>query len=174
VYTCVLGNFKSVQSVFKVQDKTAKTLDDKYSLVDPAYPVSAPDTMFIQGVLENGGVASLSLRSVRAAVDDTGFRWIISGTKGEIELTTKPGLIGFLPPGGSQIRVRKWGSAPNVVDFETDESDHIRKISPPGPNVARVWEVFAKGEKDGYASIEESLKTQELLELIHRDAIWAP
>lgn len=93
MYTRVLGNFKTVQSVLKVQDKSAKTLDDKYSVVDPTYPVTAPDTIFIQGVLENGGVASLTNRSVRAAVDDSGFRWIISGTKGEIELTTKPGVI---------------------------------------------------------------------------------
>lgn len=170
----MLGNFTAVQSVLKVQDKTAKTLDDKYSVVDPAYLVTAPDTIFIQGLLENGGVASLALRSVRTAVDDTGFRWIISGNKGEIELTTKPGVIAFLPPGGSQIRVRKWGSEADVVDFETGEGEHVRKISPPGPNVARVWEAFAKGEEDGYASIEESLKTHELLEKIHKDAIWAP
>jgi predicted dehydrogenase len=170
----VLGNFKAVQSVFKVQDKTAKMVDDSYNVVDPAYPVTAPDTVFIQGVLENGGVASLALRSVRTAVDDSGFRWIISGTKGEIDLTTKPGMIAGLPSGGSQIRVRKWGSEAKVVEFEADEGEHINKISAQGRNVARVWDAFAKGDRDGYALIEDSLKTHELLEIIHRDAIWAP
>lgn len=173
MYTRVLGDFKIIQSVLKVQDKTAPTVDDKHNVVNPTYPVTAPDTMFIQGLLENGGVASLALRSVRTAVDDCGFRWIISGTKGEIELTTKPGVISFLPP-GSQIRVRKWGSEAYVVGFDTDEGEHISKISPFGINVARVWEAVAKGEEGAYASIEDSLKTHELLEKIHQDAIWAP
>ena len=167
----MLGNFKVVQSALKVQDKTAKTLDDKNGVVDVAYPVTAPDTMFIQGILENGALASLTLRSVRTTVDDSGFRWIISGTKGEIELTTEPGVIGFLPPGGSQIHVRKWGSEAEVVKFKLDEGEHIRLVPPPGQNVARVWEALAKGEEDGFASIEESVKTQELLELIHQNAI---
>lgn len=170
----MLGDFKVVQSILKVQDKTALTVDDKHNVVDPVYPVTAPDTMFIQGVLGNGGVASLALRSVRTAVDNSGFRWIITGTKGEIEVTTPPGVLAFLPPGASQIRLRKWGSEAEVIDYDTDEGEHIRNIPPPGINVARVWEAFAKGEEDGYASIEESLKTHELLEKIHRDAIWAP
>ena len=170
----MLGNFEVVQSILKVQDKTALTLDDMHNVVDPAYPVTAPDTMFIQGVLENGGVASIALRSVRTSVDNCGFRWIITGTKGEIKVTTAPGVLAFLPPGGSHMRLRKWGSEAEVVDYGTDEGDHIRKIPPPGINVARMWEAFAKGEEDGYAAIEESLKTHELLEEIHRDAIWAP
>jgi predicted dehydrogenase len=170
----VLGNFKVVQSVLKVQDKTARTVDGNYNVVDPEYPVTAPDTIFIQGILEKGGLASLTLRSIRTAVDDCGFRWIISGTKGEIELTTKPGVLAFLPPGESQIRVRKWKSDAYVVPYDTDEGEHIRNIPPPGINVARVWEAVAKGDKDGYASIDDSLKTHELLEKIHRDAIWAP
>lgn len=170
----MVGNFEIIQSVLKVQDKLALTVDDKNSVVDPAYPVTAPDTIFIQGVLEKGALASLVLRSVRTAVDDCGFRWIITGTKGEIELTTKPGVMAFLPPGTSQIRVRKWGSEAYVVDYDTDEGEHISKIPPPGINVARVWEAFAKGDEDGYASIEESLKIHELLEKIHQDAIWAP
>lgn len=169
----MVGNFKTVQSVLKVQDKTAKTLGPDHAVVDPAYPVTSPDTVVLQGVLDNGAVASLSLRSSRSAVDDTGFRWLISGTKGEIELTTKPGVIQFLPP-GTQIRLRTWGADSRVVDFDVDEEEYIRNVPAPGINVARVWEAFAKGEEDGYTSIEESLPTHELLETIIQKAVWAP
>lgn len=170
----MVGNFNDVQSIVKVQDKTARTVDDTYNVVDAGYPVTAPDTIFIQGILDNGAVASMALRSVRTSVDDYGFHWIISGTKGEIEFTSKPGVISFLPSGGSRIRLRKWGSEVCDVSFEVSEGDHINKVTPIGRNVARVWEAFARDDKDGFATIEEALRIHELLDVIHQSAIWAP
>lgn len=171
VYTSVLGHFKDVQSILKVEHKAAKTVDDHNEIVDPAYPTTAPDTMFVQGLLENGGVASLALRSARAVVDGKGFRWVISGTKGEIELVTEPGVIQFLPP-GTQVRLMKPGSDAQLVSFEA-EAEHISGLSSAGPSVARLWEAFANDEAV-YPTIEESVKVHELLEKINGRGIWAP
>lgn len=170
-YTCIVGNFKSFQSVLKIQDKTAKLLDTENAVVDAEYPVTAPDNILLQGLLDNGAVASVAFRTSRSAIDDIGFRWIISGTKGEIELTTTPGVMQFLSP-GSQVRIRTWGNEARVVELVAD-SEHVAKVTAPGTNVARLWEAFATGNEDGYPSIEDTVRTHELLETMLKDSIWA-
>src|SRR5688572_18588975 len=128
----------------KVQDKFSRTLDENNNVVDPAYPTTAPDTMFVQGILGNGALAALTLRSVRTAVDDTGFRWIVSGTKGEIELTSSPGIMAGLPE--ARLRIRKWGSEAEEVGVGDEDPDHVKVVTAPGGNVARVWEAFHKSD----------------------------
>ncbi|KAH8176790.1 oxidoreductase family, NAD-binding rossmann fold domain-containing protein [Sarocladium implicatum] len=171
-YTSVVGSFDKVQAALKVQDKTAKTLDNEGNVVDPAYPTTSPDTMFIQGVLANGALASLTLRSIRSAVDDTGFRWIVSGTKGEMEYTSGPGIMADLPAG--KIRVRTWGGDVEDVSVDEQEPEHVKKVSAPGGNVARVWEAFHNGDGKRAASIMDSLRIHELLGEIIDQGIYAP
>lgn len=175
LYTATLGHFKEVQSILKVQHKLGTTVDEQQNVVDAAYPTTAPDTMFIQGVLENGAVASLALRTARpgAVADGKGFRWVISGTKGEIEVVTGPGIIQFLPPSSTEIRLLKQGGEVQVVSWES-EVDHIASLSSAGPSVARLWEAFAMGDKEGYPTLEDSFKVHELLEKINGEGIWAP
>ena len=129
--------------------------------------------MFIQGVLQNGALASLTLRSVRSAVDDTGFRWIISGTKGEIEFTSSMGIIADLP--AAKLRVRKWGGEVESVEVEDkEEPEYVKAVTAPGENVARVWEAFHRGDASRAATIQDSLVIHELLEDIIDNGVYAP
>lgn len=167
-----MGDFQHVQSALKVQDKFAKTLDAQNNVVDPAYPTTSPDTMFVQGVLTNGALASVCIRSLRPAADDTGFRWVISGTKGEIELTSPPGIMTGLP--GVKIRMRNWGTDAEDVSVSQEDPSHIKSVTEPGTNVARTWEAFNEGAEDRFSSISDSVKVHELLEKIIDGAIYAP
>lgn len=155
-----------------MQHKTAVLVDSDANVVDPCYPTTAPDTMFIQGVLENGAAAFLSLRSVRKTVADVGFRWLISGTDGEIEYTSGPGVVQWLP--NPEIRVRKWGGATETISVDSTEQEHVASLGPPSNNIARVWEAFAVGDSEPVATLEQSLVVHQVLEKIIREAIYAP
>ena len=51
------------------------------------HPKTAPDHILVQGELANGALASISFRKARKPVDALGLRWLITGTKGELEVT---------------------------------------------------------------------------------------
>jgi hypothetical protein len=54
----------------------------------PAHPRTAPDHIAVQGALKSGAVASLAYRTVKSTIDGIGINWLISGTNGEIQITT--------------------------------------------------------------------------------------
>ncbi|KAF7563649.1 hypothetical protein G7046_g434 [Stylonectria norvegica] len=169
----VLGDFQSVQGIYKNQDKTVKTLDDSWATVDPAYKVTAPDTILLQGILESGAVASFSIRATsRSTVDDIGYRWLIAGTEGEIEFTSKSGIFqgGAVEP---VLRIRKFGEDAKVVEINKDEA-YVTGVQPVGVNIARAYEAFAKGEEDGYETLEGAVKVHKLLDQLNEGALRAP
>lgn len=141
--------------------------------MDPEYKITAPDTLLIQGILNSGAIVTFSNRTTSTAIDDIGYRWLTSGTKGEIELTTEPGCFNWPPP-GMKIQLRKWGHETEEINFKPEEGEHIFKVSQTGRNVARMYEAFAKGEQDGYATIADGFKVQQLMDQMIEKAIWAP
>lgn len=169
-FTNVSGQFKTLQSVFKIVEKTTKTFGTQGEVVDPAYKVTTPDTILIQGVLDNGAVATLSLRSSATTADDVGFRWIISGTEGEVIFT---GGVGFIQNdiANTKIQFRKWGSGAEDVEFGGENTGGLTG-SP--LSLARLYEAFASGDSEGFATIDQSLQTEKLLEDIVKSAVWAP
>ncbi len=62
-------------------------VNSKGETVGPAFRKTSPDRILVQGVLESGATASLVFRKPTASVDEVGFRWVITGTHGEIEAT---------------------------------------------------------------------------------------
>ncbi|KAH7139600.1 hypothetical protein B0J13DRAFT_504827 [Dactylonectria estremocensis] len=164
-FISVLGSFETVQAVFKTQEKTAKLVDDEGNVVDPNYRVTSAGTMLIQGVVEGGAAASVQLRSSTSSVDGFGQRWIISGTEGEIIFTGGPGFLNFGLP-GQKIMVKKWSEEPEEVSFACEESEHYGETGLMSKNTLRLYDAIAKGETDAYATIEQSLQTQELIEII--------
>jgi predicted dehydrogenase len=178
IITSVLGDFNQVQSVFKTQDKTAPLLDDKGTVTDPSYKVTAPDNVLVQGILQDGGIASLAIRFSAAPVSDVGYRWIISGTKGEIELVdSKPGWFHQgLPLEDTKIYLRKQGEEKTEeVKIALDgEPAYLKELPAHVVNTARLYESFAKGDTNGYAEVHDTLKVQKLLEKINKNAVWAP
>lgn len=169
----MLGEFKDVQAVFKTYQKTSPLFGADGTVVDPAYKVTAPEYILVQGVLESGAVASINVRCTPASVDNVGFRWLISGSEGEIEFTAPAGgyIQGEMP--NSKIFLRNWKDETEEVDFKRDEPAHVA-ISDHGINTARLYESFAMGDEDGYPSIDWALKVHRLIERIKKAAVWAP
>lgn len=169
-----LGEFKHVQAVFKTFQKTTPLFDATGKVVDPAYKVTAPEYILVQGVLESGAAASINVRSTPASVDEAGFRWIISGSEGEIEFTSPAGgyIQGSMP--NCKVLLRKWKGETEEVDWKRDEPAHVTNVCEFGINTARLYEAFATGDEDGHPSIESARKVHHLIERIKKVAIWAP
>ncbi|KAI9151536.1 Galactose/lactose metabolism regulatory protein GAL80 [Paramyrothecium foliicola] len=168
----VVGGFKSLQSVLKVQGKTAALLDTQGNIVDPAYKVTAPDTILVQGILKSGAAANFSVRSSTTTADEVGFRWVISGTEGEIIFTSGPGFI-QMGTANTRIQLRKWG-AEKAEDIDFSSEEKLGDLSDMALSVARLYEAIAASEEDAYATVEQALQTEKLLEEIVKAAIWAP
>ncbi|KAI0905368.1 oxidoreductase [Ustulina deusta] len=169
-FTHVLGDFAEVQAILKSTVSSMKILDSKGVVVNPAYPKTSPDQAVVQGVLESGAVASISLRKPRAEIDGVSFRWIISGTEGEVEIIIPQSHWQF---GGSKRTLRL-----KIGDKETHDVDFLAgdefesKVPAISANVARQYRAFARGNLETVATFESSLKTHRLLDRIIRAAGW--
>lgn len=168
----ILGNFKDIQSTFKIQNKKTKLVDHEGKTIQEDYDITAPDTILLQGVLESGAVASMTMRTSKEPVDNTGFRWIISGNKGELELTSDPGIFHWGAP-GLKLKLREFGGEAKEIDFNPSEPEHLSQVSYMGQNVARLYEAFATGEEDGYATLDDALKVHKALEEAKLRTVWA-
>ncbi|KKO99481.1 oxidoreductase family protein [Trichoderma harzianum] len=81
-------DFASLQSLLDIQHPTVTTIDSSSgTIVNPSRKRTAPDHFFVQGKLETGAIANVAFRKVDKTVDGKGLKWLISGTKGEIELS---------------------------------------------------------------------------------------
>lgn len=169
-----LGEFKDVQAIFKTYQKTTPLFDATGTVVDPAYNVTAPEFILVQGVLESGVAASINVRSTPAVADETGFKWIISGSEGEIVFTSPAGgyVQGSMPD--ARILLKNWKSETEEVKWKTDEPAHVTSVFEYAINTARLYEAFATGDEDGYPSIESARKVHRLIERVKKNAIWAP
>jgi len=140
--------------------------------VDSNYRVTSASTMLIQGIVEGGAAASVQLRSSTCSVDGLGHRWIISGTKGEIVFTGGPGFLNFGLP-DLKIIVKKFREEAEEISFAREEGRYYEKAGLVSINTLRLYEAIAKGETNAYATIEQSLQTQKLIERIKSSAVWA-
>jgi hypothetical protein len=78
-----------------------KTIYSDVDIVDPNGKVlkkgvkkTSPDQIVVSGTLESGALASLSYRMAPGfGVDGVGVRWIITGTKAEIEVLVPDGTM---------------------------------------------------------------------------------
>ena len=161
----VNGSFVDVQSILKTAFPTATVLNLDGQVVQENYPKTAPDHVFVQGTLESGAVASLNFRVSINAVDETGFRWIITGTKGELEITAPQGGWQMGSP-SSKLRLRIGDGAVEEVDFSALQDAQVAKIPIPGTNTAGVYNAFKNGQTDRYATFESSVELHKLLDKI--------
>lgn len=144
-------------------------------MVDPAFKATAPEFISINGVLLSGAIASINMRATPASVDEAGFRWIISGSEGELEFTSPAGtyIQGYSPD--SKIFLKKWKGETQEIQWEQqDEPSHVTSIFEHALNTARLYEAFAVADVDSYPSIESACKVHRLIERVKKDAIWAP
>jgi len=169
-----LGEFSTVQAIFKIHGKTVPVFDSTRKVIDPAFKATAPEYVLIQGVLESGAVASINLRFVPASADDAVIRWIISGTEGELNFVGPAESYVQSDLVKSKVLFRKWKGEIEEIDFQRDEPAHISNATGFVVNTARLYESFATGNEDGYPSLESAQKIHNLIEQIKKVAVWAP
>ena len=152
--------------MLKTQYPTVKLLDDAGTMVDQEYPKSAPDHILVHGSLASRAVASLAYRSVQTAVDRKGIRWIITGTKGEVEVTT-PESAWQMGADGATLHLRR-GKTEQVenIDFSLDKAEAAARVPFPATNTALTYDAFATEKTDRFATFESAMKTHRLLETI--------
>ncbi|KAI1122443.1 oxidoreductase [Nemania abortiva] len=166
----VLGDFTEVQAILKTAIDKVAIYSAKGELVNPAYPKSGADQILVQGILESGAVASIAVRGPRADVDDVSFRWVISGTEGQIEVIIPHNNWQFSEPKRT-LKLRIGKNEVQTVDFLSgDEFDG--KLPQLSTNVARQYLAFAKGDTERVVTFESALKTKRLLDRIIKAAGW--
>lgn len=163
----VLGDFDidNLSALLKNDiSKVAYMSSDFTKVLDPAYPKNTPDHILVQGLLESGATASITFRNSGSAAQDESFRWIITGSKGEIEV---------IKGGGQwQMHNAKWsltlrqGNEVKKVELSRPEASTTATVSDAGLNTALLWDAYAKGEKDAITDFESALKTHRLLDII--------
>jgi predicted dehydrogenase len=84
----VLGEFSELSATLSVRRDVVHDGDS-----GAAAPMTAPDQVVVNGVLEDGTVASLHYRGGQARA--TNFRWEIGGTEGELVITGDSGFLEY-------------------------------------------------------------------------------
>ncbi|KAI0419248.1 oxidoreductase [Xylaria grammica] len=169
-FTHVLGDFAELQAIMKSTVSSIAIFDTKGVLINPAHPKTSPDQILVQGTLESGAVASISVRKPKAEIDGASFRWIISGTEGEAEV--------IIPRSHWQFGEVKRTLKLKIGENETQNVDFLygdefeSKVPAIAANVARQYRAFAKGDTETFATFESALKTHRLLDRITRAAGW--
>lgn len=170
-FTHVLGDFTSTKSILKNNHPTVPLINPATGEVtNPNYPKNTPDHIFVQGELASGALASISFRKVAKPVDELGLRWLISGTKGEIEVTMPEGHVQQSPMGRTiRLRSGKEGEAQVVPWEDTSEGEHITGVPQVGENTARMYEDYATGG-NGLMDFEGATRTHRLLNQILKES----
>lgn len=125
----------------------------------------------MQGTLESSAIASLTFRKSRAAADKVGVRWFITGTQGEIAITTEEGNWQFGVPEKRRIMLKVGEEEIVDVDYLTADTGAAAKVGFPGANTARQYMGFAT-EGAELVTFEDALKLHKLLKRIADTAGW--
>lgn len=170
----VLGDFKDLSAMMKNDTSTMTIVDAEGKVVNKEWKKTSPDDILVQGRLEGGALASLTYYTAPGkSIDGVGIRWLITGSEGQIEITT-PELQWQMGPPGTKLRV-KFGKEAEVeeVGFENvEEVKEVRESGFPATNTARLYEGFVEGRGEVFADFESAVKTQKLLDWIRREAGW--
>ncbi|KAK4073312.1 hypothetical protein Purlil1_13075 [Purpureocillium lilacinum] len=167
-FTNVLGELSDVQAILKTQYKTARLVDSEGQVLDESFRKTAPDHIFLQGTTGDGAVASFSFRNPKYPADETGFRWIISGTEGEISITGDE----WWPLMHDELQLRlKVGVEPTrTISYDSYKVSAADKVPPVAANVVSLYSAFAKGDTTKFASFASAAQTHRILEKIRRAA----
>ncbi|UNI24767.1 transcription regulator gal80 [Purpureocillium takamizusanense] len=165
----VLGGLTDTQAILKTQYKTSQLVGSDGQLLNRTVQKTAPDHILVQGITEGGAVASIAFRKPKGPVDDTGIRWIITGTEGEASIVGD----GWWQMMDKELKLQvKVGTEPTqTIDFDSYRVPAVEKVSPLAANVASLYDGFAKGDTTKYATFESAARTHRILERIKKAAI---
>lgn len=153
----VLGEFREVSATISALITTATVTDTNETV-----PVTAPDHMLVNGVLESGALASIHIRNVPA--HGTGFVFEVHGTEGALVVTSDmQAQMGELTLRGA----RKGDAA--IAELPTPrEHRWIPDAVPTGPpvNMGQMFLRLASGIRDGAPIDPDFNRAVQLHELI--------
>ncbi|KAI1081632.1 oxidoreductase [Whalleya microplaca] len=167
----VLGDFADVNALMKTFFPIVPIYNSKGELVNRGYKKTAPDHMLIHGTLESEAVASIALRKTVGAVDEHCFRWIITGTEGELEVAVPMGVFQF-GEAKRALRIKIGKNPTEDVEFLAKDDILESQVPYPGTNVARLYSNFAKNDTQNFSSFQSALKSARTLDRILRAAGW--
>lgn len=168
----VLGGFESLNSILKTESKTIALANAEGKVVDPAFPKTSPDHIFVHGTLKSEAFASINFRSVKGkTASGAGVRWTITGTEGEIEVSSPEFAWQYGKPGAKILLSGGEGEVEEVDFRDPKEEQYVSALNVPSSNPARVYMAFAKSEKGKFASFEDAVETHRVLDAIKKGSL---
>ncbi|KAH8600019.1 hypothetical protein B0O99DRAFT_611578 [Bisporella sp. PMI_857] len=168
----VLGDFVQLSSTLKTAYPLTTIVNTEGKVVAENYIKTSPDHILVQGTLSSSATASLSYYTAPGpTIDNTGIRWLITGTEGEIEVTTPEG--GWqIRTAGAVLKLREGKGEVQTIDWQdVKEEPVIKGLDDISGSVGRSYEAFVGGdeERGKFADFKDAVRTHELLDRI-RDA----
>ncbi|KAK7217063.1 hypothetical protein V2G26_005066 [Clonostachys chloroleuca] len=165
-FTYVLGDFETLQSDLKTEITEIPVMRDDGTLTEPMKK-NTPDHALVQGRLKSGAVASIAYRwcDLHEAVGNVGVRWTISGTGGELEITTDQGQWQMNPP-DRKLKLKIRGKPEEDIDFSVADAGFVQNMGSFGQNSGRILDAFAQGDQAVYADFSSATQTHKLLDEI--------
>lgn len=165
----VLGGFDTLNSILRTDYRTTNIINEQGEVITSNYPKTSPDYISIAGTLTSGAAASLTYRTIAGkSMDGIGTRWIITGTDGEVEITTPEEQWQLTPVNRTVLKARLGkGSETQIVDCGLKgEVEAVMKRTANAVNTARLYEAFALGEVEKYLDFGRAVELHQLLERI--------
>ncbi|TVY83515.1 Galactose/lactose metabolism regulatory protein GAL80 [Lachnellula suecica] len=174
-----------LSAVLDTKYTTTKLVDFATGEVKGEIPRTAPDHVLVQGKLASDALASISYRTVPTAqVQEPGIIWTITGTEGEIVVEARQGQWQMLGAQALVVKMRQGKGEVETIEL-SEELEGNKAVEAmggvyqaidvgdggySGRNVARVYEALVKGDKAKFATFEQALESQRLLERIRKVA----
>ncbi|KER00928.1 hypothetical protein AUEXF2481DRAFT_93901 [Aureobasidium subglaciale EXF-2481] len=158
----VFGELETYDSIMGIDYPTLELMDPSQGgkVVD-SIKKECPDNIRLQGRFESGTLVTYQLRAGEAFPREPGCRWLINGDEGDILITNTRGCFD-IEHEGVVIKYKQAGEK-ETQTIELPQDD-LTDLERPAQNVGRLYEAFAKGEKESYADWEVALKRHAFID----------
>jgi predicted dehydrogenase len=133
-----------------VGQSDVRLVEDRSSLT-----VTAPDQVAVHGTLANGAVLSAFYRGGLSRAEN--FRWAITGTDGELVLTSDTPANGNIQAIDLQL-AGAFGGETHIAGIQPPDRDRpaVAAVSAgPARNVARLYSALADDLRDGITTVPD-------------------
>ena len=119
------------------------------------------DTVSVQGILQNGASANISLATTTKAVLNR-FEWIINGEKGSLKFEGGSWLMAIIVPTLSQY----------IPKGEEEAKWEIVEVPDPIAygGIGEVYKAFGEGKTEGLVDFDGAILRHKMVEAIYRSA----
>lgn len=153
------------KTLLAARRKFTKLIDVSGKVVDEKYPITADDTIFLNGTLTSGIPLSFALRGGKPFKGTPGLDWRIYGEKGEIRITAGGP---FLQVGYPDMKIQVFNfEEDKVEDVEVEKDEFDGAFGLPVGNVARIYRGLVKGENN--CSFEDAVERHALIDGMYRE-----